>query len=331
MRVEGPIVVGVNAVFLTDWYSETGEAARCDEIVPLDARRRRRSDARLPGRAERPRVRGREQPAAVPRADLRAPQERIIITSPYFVPDEAMLCAITTAVPARRRRRAVRLGDRRPGARLPRAALATTRRCCAPACRSGCTRRRTSCTPSTSRSTTTSRSSARATWTCARSASTWRSRCSCAARSFVAQMREVEDGYRDDQPRAHARGVGEAAAALHGARQPRAADLGAAVAERMPARRRCPQTGVPGGARGIDRGIRHSDPASTSHRDPVHVPCTESFVGSGPAPVRQSASDGSIPVTSDGSAGSSMPTSQTVSPTPTAPPSQPCCGADPCS
>ena len=82
---------------------------------------------------------------------------RIIITSPYFVPDEAMLYAITTAVPARRRGRAVRLGDRRPGDGLPRPALATTRRCCEPGCASACTRRRTSCTRSTSRSTTRSR------------------------------------------------------------------------------------------------------------------------------------------------------------------------------
>ena len=42
---------------------------------------------------------------------------------------------------------------------------------------------------------------------------------------FVREMRGVEDMYRAAQPRAHARGVGEAAAALDRARQPRAAHV----------------------------------------------------------------------------------------------------------
>ena len=69
-----------------------------------------------------PGLRRREQPAPVQLARLRA-QERIIITSPYFVPDDSMLYAITTAAQRGARGAAVRLGDRRPVRGLPRAAL----------------------------------------------------------------------------------------------------------------------------------------------------------------------------------------------------------------
>jgi cardiolipin synthase len=110
---------------------------------------------------------------------VNAAQEQVIITSPYFVPDEAMMYAITSA---RLRGLEVQLfvseiGDQgRCGTRSAR----TTGPCCARACGSSSIRGRTSCTPSTSRSTTTSRSSARATWTSDRSTSTSRSRCWCA-------------------------------------------------------------------------------------------------------------------------------------------------------
>ena len=81
----------------------------------------------------------------------------------------------------RPRRSAVRLGGGRPARRLPRAAQLL---------RGAAARRRADlavpearpcCTPSTSPSTTRSRSSAPATWTCARSVSTSRSRSWCAA------------------------------------------------------------------------------------------------------------------------------------------------------
>ena len=98
---------GINAVFVTDWYSETDELL-LRETDTVAARDRTRSDLGLPGRPERPGLRRREQPAAVP-ALLYAAQERIIITSPYFVPDESMLYAITTAAQRGLDVRAVRL------------------------------------------------------------------------------------------------------------------------------------------------------------------------------------------------------------------------------
>jgi cardiolipin synthase len=94
VRLRGPIVAGLNAIFITDWYSETdvllareaepmesvtsGETLDC-QVVPSG-----------PGFAE-------ENNLRLFLALLYSAQEKIIITSPYFVPDESLLYAITTA------------------------------------------------------------------------------------------------------------------------------------------------------------------------------------------------------------------------------------------
>jgi cardiolipin synthase len=101
VRTTGPVVRSIDAVFRSDWYAET------DELLGDPAER-----------AETPAVEG-ASPAAsaglvcqvVPSGpayptenNLRlflslvaSAQERVIITSPYFVPDEAMIYAITSA------------------------------------------------------------------------------------------------------------------------------------------------------------------------------------------------------------------------------------------
>ncbi|AAT89831.1 cardiolipin synthase A [Leifsonia xyli subsp. xyli] len=94
VRLEGPIVAGLNAIFITDWYSETDELLRRETepiAVELDADE---LDAQVvpsgPGFAG-------ENNLRLFLALLYYAQERIVITSPYFVPDESMLTAITTA------------------------------------------------------------------------------------------------------------------------------------------------------------------------------------------------------------------------------------------
>nr|WP_245976966.1 cardiolipin synthase [Cryobacterium soli] len=95
VRLEGPIVSGLNAIFITDWYSETNELLTRDiePVHPEDI-----SDAIdcqvVPS-----------GPGFVGENNLRLflallyyAQERIVITSPYFVPDESIMYAITTAV-----------------------------------------------------------------------------------------------------------------------------------------------------------------------------------------------------------------------------------------
>ncbi|MGX5769821.1 cardiolipin synthase [Microbacterium trichothecenolyticum] len=93
-RIEGPVVASVNAVFLSDWYSETDEVLT-DQIDLFDVRSG-------PGDLDCQIVPS--GPGFEFQNNLKlfagllyAAQRKIIVVSPYFVPDEAMLLAITTA------------------------------------------------------------------------------------------------------------------------------------------------------------------------------------------------------------------------------------------
>lgn len=94
VRFEGPIVAGINALFVTDWYSETGELLQREtqtqpgervagalnaQVVPSGPGFERENNLRLFGSL------------------VHNAQRRVIITSPYFVPDDSMLYAITGA------------------------------------------------------------------------------------------------------------------------------------------------------------------------------------------------------------------------------------------
>ncbi|TQL69609.1 cardiolipin synthetase 2 [Nocardioides albertanoniae] len=91
-RIEGPLVSALNVVFASDWNTETGELLTSElavtappagdvtgQIVPsgpgVDAENNLRAFTSL----------------------IYAAKERISITSPYFVPDESLLYAVTTA------------------------------------------------------------------------------------------------------------------------------------------------------------------------------------------------------------------------------------------
>ncbi|WP_214467901.1 cardiolipin synthase [Microbacterium flavescens] len=94
VRIEGPVVASVNAVFLSDWYSETDQILT-DEIDLFDV-------ASGPGDLDCqiiPSGPGFEfqNNLKLFAALLYAAQRQIIVVSPYFVPDEALLLAITTA------------------------------------------------------------------------------------------------------------------------------------------------------------------------------------------------------------------------------------------
>jgi cardiolipin synthase len=94
VRFEGPIVRGINALFVTDWYSETDELL-LRESEPMPERILEDTlDAQVVPSG--PGFEG-ENNLRLFNSLLYAAQERIIITSPYFVPDESMLYSITTA------------------------------------------------------------------------------------------------------------------------------------------------------------------------------------------------------------------------------------------
>jgi cardiolipin synthase len=93
-RVTGPVVSGMNTIFLGDWYTETNEVVEQHEPVLPVGRNIHSLDCSVvpsgPGYDD-------ENNLRVFLSLLHSAQRRIIITSPYFVPDEALMYAITSA------------------------------------------------------------------------------------------------------------------------------------------------------------------------------------------------------------------------------------------
>jgi len=94
VRFEGPIVAGINALFVTDWYSETNELLLRETPTETRPKLPHALDAQVvpsgPGFDL-------ENNLRLFNALLYSAQEKVIITSPYFVPDDSMLYAITNA------------------------------------------------------------------------------------------------------------------------------------------------------------------------------------------------------------------------------------------
>lgn len=97
-RVTGPVVTEINAVFRSDWYAETEEILGQDANLPAGEAPFDTSPNALDCQVVP------SGPAYAGENNLRlflslvsSAQRRVIITSPYFVPDEAMVYAITSA------------------------------------------------------------------------------------------------------------------------------------------------------------------------------------------------------------------------------------------
>jgi cardiolipin synthase len=93
VEFRGPVVVALDAIFATDWYCEADEWLEVeapdyelDEVGDLDCQ----VVPSGPGYQ-------RENNLRLFVSLVHAAQDRVVITSPYFVPDDAMLYAITTA------------------------------------------------------------------------------------------------------------------------------------------------------------------------------------------------------------------------------------------
>jgi cardiolipin synthase A/B len=93
-RLVGPAVAEMNAVFLTDWYSETGEVLEETVRTDLDAGAESGTTVQVvpsgPGFTT-------ENNLRMFTTLIYVAQRRISLTSPYFVPDESLLYAVTTA------------------------------------------------------------------------------------------------------------------------------------------------------------------------------------------------------------------------------------------
>ena len=94
VRLQGPIVAGVNAIFITDWYAETGEllSRETDPIHELAGDNSLDCQVVPSGPGF-----DKENNLRLFNALVYSAQKRLVIVSPYFVPDDSMLYAITTA------------------------------------------------------------------------------------------------------------------------------------------------------------------------------------------------------------------------------------------
>jgi cardiolipin synthase len=94
VRFEGPVVAGINALFVTDWYSETNELLLRETPTETRPKLPHALDAQVvpsgPGFDL-------ENNLRLFNALVYSAQRKVIITSPYFVPDDSMLYAITNA------------------------------------------------------------------------------------------------------------------------------------------------------------------------------------------------------------------------------------------
>ncbi|WP_280680146.1 cardiolipin synthase [Cryobacterium sp. CG_9.6] len=96
VRLDGPAAAGLNALFITDWYSETGELpAPTEDDLAIEVRTGE-GTVECQVVPSGPGFDG-ENNLRLFNALVYGAQERLIITSPYFVPDDSMLYAITTA------------------------------------------------------------------------------------------------------------------------------------------------------------------------------------------------------------------------------------------
>ncbi|WP_309068558.1 cardiolipin synthase [Microbacterium sp.] len=93
VRLDGPIVSSVNAVFLSDWFSEAAEVPEGIDLKEMEAGSGDLDCQIVPS-----------GPGFEVENNLRlflgllyAAQRKIIMVSPYFVPDEALLLAVTAA------------------------------------------------------------------------------------------------------------------------------------------------------------------------------------------------------------------------------------------
>ncbi len=94
VEFRGPVVGGINALFVTDWFSETDDLLEREIDIVFDTGGGTELNAQVVPSG--PGFDG-ENNLRLFDALLYSANERVIITSPYFVPDDSMLFAITTA------------------------------------------------------------------------------------------------------------------------------------------------------------------------------------------------------------------------------------------
>lgn len=94
VRLEGPIVAELNTIFISDWFSETDELLQREAQQVVTPVGEEHLDCQIVPSG--PGFEG-ENNLRLFNGLIYAAQERIVLVSPYFVPDDSMLYAVTTA------------------------------------------------------------------------------------------------------------------------------------------------------------------------------------------------------------------------------------------
>ncbi|MEX3504625.1 cardiolipin synthase [Corynebacterium sp. LK2510] len=90
VELEGPIVTSLEAMFAVDWYTESGERIQLEPPVQADGDHIVQLVPSGPGYQAEPNLR-------MFNTLIHNARERLILCSPYFVPDDTLLEAVTTA------------------------------------------------------------------------------------------------------------------------------------------------------------------------------------------------------------------------------------------
>jgi cardiolipin synthase len=94
VRVTGPVVLQLQAVFISDWFIETEEMLDSAEVAPEPCGAGTVLAQVMPSGPDYPATNVQRLVVAL----VHAAQERVVITTPYFIPDDPLLVALETAV-----------------------------------------------------------------------------------------------------------------------------------------------------------------------------------------------------------------------------------------
>lgn len=94
IRVTGPVVLALQYVFVADWFLEAGEVLDCTEVFPDPPVTGSVAVQSLPSGPDFPTQNNQRLIVAL----VHGARRRVVITTPYFIPDEPLLQALQTAV-----------------------------------------------------------------------------------------------------------------------------------------------------------------------------------------------------------------------------------------
>ena len=93
VRVTGPVVLQLQAAFVADWFLETEQVLDLAEVLPPPSAAGASVAQVLPSGPDYPTTNVQRFIVAM----IHAARERVVITTPYFIPDDALVQALQTA------------------------------------------------------------------------------------------------------------------------------------------------------------------------------------------------------------------------------------------